>query len=485
MSENPESFKLDISKPEEEFTNHLELEGNKRIVFSGPFGTGKTYFLKEYFKNKPNVFHLYPVNYSFSKNEDIFELVKYDLLYLLLDPERELVFEKTEYTVAQQTFIKLNDPKNNKVVANILRLFSNTGVPAGELYSLIPIIEETLKKEKGYDELKKIEEILTGAENQIGSIYELNDTSKVIKNLLIQAKKKHDNKENILIIDDLDRIDPEHIFRLLNVFAAHFDINEEENKFGFDKVIFVCDIDNIRKIFSNKYGQDTDFNGYIDKFYSREVFAFDNRNMILQKLKEILNAYKFNEPNKSNLSNLSTPDYSLNVELLLKIFEELIKENLINFRSLFKYTKTEFIAEHKILSFSADVNIQSYQLSFFNTLYVIFKVIGNQESFLKSLKKISKVKFNHPMTGGLLMIYNWQKHFFMDEHNLITTINNNIYYYQLKIENRPVVGKYFTGIIKVCRSEKTGNEIASESQEDFFEGLYLAAKTLVDLRILK
>ena len=45
-------------------------------------------------------------------------------------------------------------------------------------------------------------------------------------NLIDQLKK--DGKKTVLIIDDLDRIDPEHIFRLLNVFAAHLDIRDLE-----------------------------------------------------------------------------------------------------------------------------------------------------------------------------------------------------------------------------------------------------------------
>ncbi len=55
---------------------------------------------------------------------------------------------------------------------------------------------------------------------------------------------KSNGKEVVRILDDLDRIDTEHIFRLLNVFVAQVDVvgkGENDNKFGFDKVIFVCD----------------------------------------------------------------------------------------------------------------------------------------------------------------------------------------------------------------------------------------------------
>lgn len=87
----------------------------------------------------------------------------------------------------------------------------------------------------------------------------------------------------------MDRIDPEHIFRILNVFSAHFNIrNEDSNKFGFDKVIFVCDIENIRNIFFAKYGSNTDFNGYINKFFSSHIYHFENKTEIKETIGKFL-----------------------------------------------------------------------------------------------------------------------------------------------------------------------------------------------------
>lgn len=70
------------------------------------------------------------------------------------------------------------------------------------------------------------------------------------------------------------------------MFAARLDIGGfGASGFSFDKIIMVCDIRNIKNIFQSKYGVKTDFNGYIDKFYSDEIFHFDNR-AILQKIAE-------------------------------------------------------------------------------------------------------------------------------------------------------------------------------------------------------
>ena len=98
-----------------------------------------------------------------------------------------------------------------------------------------------------------------------GSIYEENSITHLISDILKQIKK-NSSKKIILVIDDLDRLDPEHIFRLFNIFSSHFDASDK-NKFDFDKVIFVCDIENIEQIYQHKYGVNVDFSGYIDKFY--------------------------------------------------------------------------------------------------------------------------------------------------------------------------------------------------------------------------
>ncbi|MEE9430770.1 MAG: hypothetical protein V3V16_07010, partial [Melioribacteraceae bacterium] len=73
-------FEIPIDQLYPKFVEHLEIENNSRILFSGKFGIGKTYFLNEFFedkKDKYEVFHLFPINYQISSNEDIIEFLKY------------------------------------------------------------------------------------------------------------------------------------------------------------------------------------------------------------------------------------------------------------------------------------------------------------------------------------------------------------------------------------------------------------------------
>lgn len=59
---------------ESKFENCLQDFDNSQILFSGPFGSGKTTFLKTYFeaRNEYNVFRIFPVNYVLHENSLIF-----------------------------------------------------------------------------------------------------------------------------------------------------------------------------------------------------------------------------------------------------------------------------------------------------------------------------------------------------------------------------------------------------------------------------
>ena len=80
---------IDISNKLRDFEEHLKL--NRQTIVSAKFGDGKTYFLKQYIEqHKEDTFFivLHPVNYVVSRNEDIFEYIKHDILsFLVIEPE--------------------------------------------------------------------------------------------------------------------------------------------------------------------------------------------------------------------------------------------------------------------------------------------------------------------------------------------------------------------------------------------------------------
>lgn len=324
--ENKNSIRIDILSETERFQEHLSIPKNNRILFSGMFGIGKTYFLDLFFKDELyEPFFISPINYSVSNNEDILEYIKYDILINLLEKDN-ISWEKVAFSddLLVQYYLKDNFWK---LAGDVIKHVGKVGKAISTVISDLEKHKteyEKYKRGSETDDLKAVEIFLSDLQKKEGSIYENNDITTLIHALI---KSIPENKKPILIIDDLDRIDPEHIFRILNVFSAHFSKDYESHKFGFEKVILVCDLNNIRNIFQHKYGSGVDFSGYIDKFYSIEPFQYNNKKEFIRRI------YDFTSSVKRENNN----DYFRHSHIVLKI---LIEYDLINLRKFVDKTNT-------------------------------------------------------------------------------------------------------------------------------------------------
>jgi len=179
-----------------------------------------------------------------------------------------------------------------------------------------------------------------------GSIFEDDIITQIIRSSLQVLKggpEEKEVKENILIIDDFDRLDSEHIFRVLNILSIHQNNFKGEDKFGFDKIIIVCSYDNIIKIYEHKYGKDVDFEGYIEKFYSTDVFHFENQKAISDYCKKEFSA------------DLD-PDLLQILGIILSFF---VSENKISVRSLIKHERIAAISEFELKRFNVTDEVKN------------------------------------------------------------------------------------------------------------------------------
>ncbi len=341
---------VSLENPFENFKNHIGRKDNVKILFSAPFGQGKTTFLNHFFEKHSkeyDVFRVFPVNYSISHNEDVFKYIKTEILTQLFSKDVEFDKETFSYFLTAPQFFK-NDPY--RILSPLIGLIPKIGKSASEfsdkIYKLAKEYFDYNDKLK-VDDKKKAQEFIKELYEKEGSVFEDNFYTQLIRQ---QLEKLHDssNKLNVLVIEDLDRMDPDHIFRILNVFAAHFDDSDKydgySNKFGFDKIILVGDYNNIKNIYEYRYGPKVRFDGYINKYYSTEPFIYNN----VEAIKEIIVGIRRTQ---------SVFQQNIIVEILICIIEDLVSTNGITLRDLLKLQKLD------IYSVFLNLNNRNYNRS--------------------------------------------------------------------------------------------------------------------------
>lgn len=263
---------INISNKLRDFEEHLKL--NRQTIVSAKFGDGKTYFLKQYIEqHKEDTFFivLHPVNYVVSRNEDIFEYIKHDILsFLVKEPE----YKEIDWQEALKGVINIESVLNG--VEGLMDLLDPKAKLLLAPFKLFQKIDDRYAIDKYFDAFK----------NTQGGLFEFDDFSIAIKTTLSKIQEK--GRKTVLIIEDLDRIDPEHLFRILNVLGAHVDDDKNTNKFGFDNIVAVLDYDTTEHIFHHFYGSQANYKGYMSKFMSSYPFRYSITQLGQQQLIQYL-----------------------------------------------------------------------------------------------------------------------------------------------------------------------------------------------------
>lgn len=340
MESTEREFMIPIDEYLIKFDKHLSY--SERTIFSAKFGDGKTYFLnkfKEKYKEKYEFITIYPVNYQIVDNKDIFELIKRDILIQMVANRMIEDSYEIDNSVLVQYY---TSSKVGSLFFDLLQIIPTIGISEEMATTFIAGAKAISFFKKQYDDFiryknnidKKtdpniVEIFLEKFDHQSGCIYEFDAITKVITEN-IKFHKERTNKNIVFIIEDLDRIDPSHIFRILNIFSAHIDRNNYSlheimdtkigNKFCFDNIVTVCHYDNTQKIFHHFYGQDTCFEGYINKFISYSKFSYS--------INEIAKKYliKFIE----HECKIKIQDYPSILEKIKSISIRDIKKSLMN-----------------------------------------------------------------------------------------------------------------------------------------------------------
>ena len=248
---------INISNKLRDFEEHLNL--NRQTIVSAKFGDGKTYFLNKYIEqHEQDTFFivLHPVNYVVSSNEDIFEYIKRDILCSLV--------HRAEFKETNWVDIFKGIWKSDSILESVETIAEY--VPYGKIatipFRFLEKVNNEYSVNKFFDRFKETP----------GSLFEMDQFTVAIQHSIQQIQKG--GLKCILIIEDLDRIDPEHLFRILNVLGAHVDEDKNTNKFGFDNIVAVLDYDTTEHIFHHFYGTQANYKGYMSKFMSSYPFEY-------------------------------------------------------------------------------------------------------------------------------------------------------------------------------------------------------------------
>ena len=407
---------IDVSEKVKDFIQYLD--STDRIILSARFGDGKTHLLnalrndvtanKEY-----EFFTIYPVNYSVAPNEDVFEYIKRDIIVQL--NERGLL-NNIDLEAIFDSLINFEDVAS--VISFLLSL-----LPGGPLYDnafkIFRKIRKNYKKKK-----RTADKYLSTFANQKGCIYEEDGYTKLIRETIKWMGEDHytgghkwKGKKPVLIIEDLDRLDPKHLFRILNVISAHMeDSNTPDkvgNKFGFNNIILVMDYDATKHIFHHFYGDGACYEGYMSKFLSREPFRYSIQQEMVKAVEEKL-------AKSLGLAYAFTIFETFREKLSQSSIRDLNKLALLNTED---YIKAEYVINHPSQPNNTITILNSFPI-FHLLVYMIESGMTKEEikqMFIKAENSISREKDITTVKEFLKLTYPIYRTYIFNINKIATT----------------------------------------------------------------
>lgn len=285
---------IPIDEPLKEFEKHLK--SHPRTILSARFGDGKSFFLaaaEKKFKSRWTFLKIYPVNYQVADNQDIFEYIKRDLLFQMYGSGMVPDSYEIPDSVASYFFLKNNWDEFAQEILKELSCFdaSNT------LKATLGAAKFLKSMKKRYDEFKDnggeegvmLDRFIESFDNK--GIYEADPITLILCDLIKAWKAKRPRHKVCLVFEDMDRIEPAHIFRILNIISAQMDYGYKYgvsskssslvgNKFGVDNIVVCLDYENLQNIFHHFYGQKACFEGYINKFSDKGIFRYSLKEQV-------------------------------------------------------------------------------------------------------------------------------------------------------------------------------------------------------------
>ncbi len=284
------SLKSDLSGHNKSYYKELSneiinycLNNNDFVIgFNGDWGSGKSYFLENYIINNPvinkdndKISFRYLSIWEKDWNSSAFEPIIYSLVELIFGDINKAPAKTNSLFLARKDFIiktikiiyELGSATSDVILPNLsksIRLLKK----AKSLY------DKFLKKANEFDKLEKdsinsIEDLISN--NGIFNEYIIKE--KIIINLHNLFKKyiKEHPKKIIIIIDELDRCNPNFAIDVFEKIKHFFDIENLSFILSYDK-------NELEGIIKHYYGSQYNSHKYLNKFVNNEFILYNYYN---------------------------------------------------------------------------------------------------------------------------------------------------------------------------------------------------------------
>ena len=439
---NMADFIIPIDAKIKDFKIHLD--SHPRTILSAKFGDGKSYFLNELSKdesvsNDYAFITIHPVNYQILDNKDILDLIKRDILAQMLinnmiEPQYDISKEELLYY-----YIRSNG-NGLALFENIFEIISQLGFETNLISAFMAgvksvklinsIRKEIVRIKDESDIVSEIDKFIEKVDCS-SKIYEEDIYTKIIKDNINYFRNEF-NKKIVLVVEDMDRLDPAHLFRIMNVFSAHLDYcynyggkeqNLCDNKFNFDNIVFVLDYENTKKIYEHFYGVSTDFEGYIHKFSSKGYYKYS--------LKEIKEEYM------SRIYSLLSDTTDMEIELIKELVPaKAIEENTIRkIEQACHNVDSQIYSQKKIVFNEKEYTLH---LGILRLLVILARLGCSKDEVVKPMLNVCKTNFSDYSKGK------FAKLFFSYSLGYLYIVDNmelsNVFYYNYSVKD------YFRGV---------------------------------------
>jgi hypothetical protein len=202
-------------------------------------------------------------------------------------------------------------------------------------------------------------------------------------------------------------------------------------------------------MFKSKYGQGVDFSGYIDKFYSRHVFDFMNRNQVSDFMREVFRSFLIDRRliggGGELLTNVLGREYYI---ATIEFLGLLVSNGALSLRNVLMCG--EFFTLN-IPGIEFDGRPTSFSSSpYLLYLPTIFKVCGGIDHFLDSLDLLEKANvhlgYHYLQLNTIFYLATYKQHKFGNQPDPIVEFRGNFYIISTARdqEGRPILFDVYT-----------------------------------------